>query len=166
MTTLLVAAVLTIAIGAFGLRLARGTSWMNSLMVGRAGDAVQFASRDYGVVLDYSVPSLETLDSEVLEKLHQKHRSVPFGDRELRNEGALWGAYIGAVIKRSVGRGHWQTDSRHLGRSAMPFILSDQHEVYPCSWVMKRIENGSEDSIPEKAKRFVEGLEPTSEHVV
>jgi hypothetical protein len=57
------------------------------------------------------------------------------------------GAYVGEVIRRSVG-GEWQTDDADpRGEINVALKLPDGSVIWPVQRVMKRLKNGPEDAI-------------------
>jgi hypothetical protein len=78
----------------------------------------------------------------------------PLSDRELGVEARLWGAYIGAVVKR-LRPCTWKKDSAVAGESALPLVFPDGSETYPCSWASKRISNGESDNVALKFKFLI-----------
>jgi hypothetical protein len=110
-----------------------------------AAGAVEAARDAYEVVLDYGVPSVESVEG-ILGRLHEEHRAHPFFPERIAAEANRWGAYVGEVARRVRG-GEWWRDSAHVGANTFPLVFGEQNEVYPCAWCYRRITNGPEDNV-------------------
>ncbi len=115
------------------------------LMAQLAAEAVDAAKEGYGVGLDYTGGSVESVES-ILAALHEEHRGRPFTRERLVAAANRWGAYVGEAARRSKG-GEWQRDSAHAGHNTYPLVLASHHEIYPCAWCFRRITNGPEDNV-------------------
>jgi hypothetical protein len=121
---------------------------LDALLVAHAEDAVQRARTEFGVGLDYSAESVQLVET-CLAQLHARHQRQAFDERALGRESRLWGAYLGAVIKR-LRPCTWQRDSQAAGEGALPLVFGQGNETFPCTWVYKRIKNGEEDNVAVK----------------
>jgi hypothetical protein len=126
---------------------------LDALMTAHAGDAVDRAAKDFGTRLDYTPESVQQVEA-ILAQLHERHVRQPLSDRERGREARLWGAYIGAVIKR-LRPCTWKRDSTVAGEAALPLVFPDGSETYPCSWTSKRISNGESDNVALKFKFLI-----------
>jgi hypothetical protein len=126
---------------------------LDALLVAHAEDAVQRARAEFGLGLDYSPDSVQHVET-LLAQLHAQHRRQPLDERALGRESRLWGAYLGAVIKR-LRPCTWQRDSQAAGEGALPLVFGHGDETFPCTWVYKRIENGEEDNVAVKFRFLI-----------
>jgi len=110
-----------------------------------AAQAVHAAHDAYEVTLDYTVASVEHVES-ILAMLHEEHNARPFFPERMVAEANRWGAYVGEVARRVRG-GEWQRDSAHVGANTFPLVFGEQNEIYPCAWCYRRITNGAEDNV-------------------
>lgn len=126
-----------------------------ALMQQRAQEAVERASSEYLILLDFSPASVERVD-EILGRLHERHAASEFSNEELTHESMTWGAYVGEVIKK-VRPGEWAQDSAVAGPFSLPIVYSDAEnsQSFPVGWCRKRIVNGDEDNIWIKFNFFV-----------
>ncbi len=118
-----------------------------------------FASDNYK--LDYSVTSLITLDL-FIKKETRNRKPIP-GGKLAQNPGSIIfaiGAYIGETIIKNVPQSEWITDdSDPKGEVNISVKLSESLIIWPVHRVVKRIQNGPEDSI------YVYGYQLTKEHI-
>ena len=110
-----------------------------------AEDAVIEAQEKYTVVLDYSPASVEKVDA-ILAGLHAEYVKHPVDEKTVGRQSRLWGAYLGAVIKK-VRPAKWEIDSDVAGKGALPLVFGPKSQTFPCAWTYKRIVNGDEDNI-------------------
>jgi hypothetical protein len=115
-----------------------------------AQTCVQSAKRAYSVELDFSLASLDTLDS-VLQQMHEENLATPISAEGLGARCFALGAYIGEVLRREAGQGRWEKDSS-FGSNTFPLTFGNDQSVFPMSWAEKRIVNGPEDNVVFKAK--------------
>lgn len=112
-------------------------------MAQHAGDMVESVRRVDGVLLDYSVASLELVD-RLLGRFYEA------GDDPGRMSETIFvfGSYIGEVIVRQAD-GSWVTVAEdHPMGGGWPLVELGQGElVNPIGKAFKRVRNGSEDSI-------------------
>jgi hypothetical protein len=78
---------------------------LDKLMQQCAADAVQFASEEYQINLDFSLESLELVDN-ILTRLHEINRLQRFSDEHLFTLCNIYGAYLGQIFISVVG-GEW-----------------------------------------------------------
>jgi uncharacterized RDD family membrane protein YckC len=111
-----------------------------------AAEAVQSSREELGIELDYSIESLETLD-RILNDVHVSGRK----SREMGGAVIIFGCYLGEVIIRKLG-GKWlrAADAGFTAATGFPIVLwlSENFSCNPLGKVAKRIDNGSEDSLP------------------
>lgn len=83
------------------------TLWLHTIvtpadvMIHYAQDAVEYARKHHRIELDFSEPSVETLDF-LLATIRQQN--LPEEQREIHTK--MWGGYFGEVIRRQHG-GVW-----------------------------------------------------------
>jgi hypothetical protein len=106
-----------------------------------------FAGDD--VTLDYSIESLKEIDR--FFDLHSKDGEVIPGGRLSENLGAIFfalGSYIGQTIAKNAPGSTWRTDDNDPeGELNAQFILPNGTIMYPMQKVVKRFQNGAQDSI-------------------
>jgi hypothetical protein len=119
-------------------------------MVKMAATCIGSAIKAYGVSLDYSVASLDGLES-VLDEMHREHLDRPISVEGMYARCIGLGAYVGEVLRKAVGGGTWQRNSEY-GENTFPLILPITGSIFPTSWCRKRIENGEGDNVAFKAK--------------
>lgn len=78
---------------------------LDKLMHQCAADAVQFASEEYQINLDFSLESLSLVDT-ILTRLHEVNRLQRFSDEHMFTLCNIYGAYLGQVFISIVG-GEW-----------------------------------------------------------
>ena len=122
---------------------------INDTMSALAHDAVDFANRNFGVVLDFSDASIERVES-LAEELYQ---SIPQGmlsrlfhlspsEGEIQSICNMLGAYIGEVFRRSKG-GEWAKNKEY---SAIG-IQYGAAWLFPPAKVHDRLTNGEKDNL-------------------
>lgn len=130
------------------------------LMRKYAAEAVSAARDECNVELDFSIESVEQVES-ILGGIYdyftaQRHH------RGLRGYAFAYGAYIGEVLKKHLGEGHWERDHPVAGELSWPFIWNDgRSTIFPLVWCGKRLTNGSEDNIWFKFKSVLDSRTPT-----
>ena len=105
-----------------------------------------------GLCLDFSIGSLDTLDSriEVFRQEGESSASVPA-------VMTAFGFYVGEVIRRTLGRGQWSEKAEGY-RLEIGDIVAN-----PIGKCMKRLDNGACDSVRVFAEASIM-LANTSEH--
>ena len=78
---------------------------LDNLMQQCAADAVQFASEEYQINLDFSLESLLLVDS-LLSRLHEVNRQQRFSDEHMFTICNIFAAYVGQIFISVVG-GEW-----------------------------------------------------------
>jgi hypothetical protein len=126
---------------------------LDALMIAHADDAVRRAEDEFAIRLDFSADSVRQVEA-ILGRLHERHRQEPLGEVGLGREARLWGAYLGAVIKR-LRHGTWRKDSAAGGEGSLPLVFGKQDETFPCAWAYKRIANGDEDNVAVKFQLLI-----------
>lgn len=111
----------------------------------RVSQAVDSAASEFGIKLDYSPNSVESVEL-ILAKLHNQHNHTPIADAELTTEALKWGGYVGEVIKTQL-RCDWALDSAISGVGSLPIVYEDKSESFPVRWCYKQIVNGDEDNV-------------------
>ncbi|PQO33258.1 hypothetical protein C5Y96_10415 [Blastopirellula marina] len=114
-------------------------------MQSRAQRAVADAKSEYGVDLDFSPDSIQSLES-ILEQVHQSHAANSISETELTRHALKWGGYLGEVIKQ-VQTAEWKLNSQINGEGSLPIVYEDESESFPVAWCHKRIVNGDEDNV-------------------
>ena len=114
----------------------------------QAGWAVKAFGAD-GYKLDYSFTSLMEVDRFMLA--NSKNGSPIKGGRLTKNLGPVVfsiGAYIGETLIKLVPGAKWQVDDDDpQGEITAAAIFPDGSQVWPMMKMMKRYQNGPEDSI-------------------
>ncbi|HEV7424427.1 MAG TPA: hypothetical protein VGO21_04530 [Candidatus Paceibacterota bacterium] len=110
--------------------------------------------------LDYTVHSFIEIDKFI--SLHVKNgRPVP-GGRLSNNFGPILfsiGSYVGETFIRTVPGSVWVTnDDDPLGEINAELKIADGMTVWPIQRIMKRAENGAEDSVYVYGHRLTEKL--------
>jgi hypothetical protein len=109
-----------------------------------ADRAVQMAKADHGITLDYTVESVERVES-ILASLHERHAQQPLLQEQLSQLSVRYGAYVGEVIRREWG-GRWEQGHPVAGPGSFP-LVSQGRRSFPINWCFKRITNGAEDNV-------------------
>ena len=113
------------------------------------------ARKEYKLELTHDRASIRDLENRILEDLHHNQLITAYPEEELMEISQLWGAYVGEVLRR-IRPGRWQPKSRHEGRRPMPFVLNRNTEVFPCSWVYRRIKHGADHCVHYRACEFAD----------
>ncbi|MBX9623922.1 MAG: hypothetical protein K2X82_08905 [Gemmataceae bacterium] len=127
---------------------------VNEGMAQLADKAVRRAADEYAADLDYSPESVERVEA-VLGRLHARHAAGDLPAEQAGREAAVWGAYVGEVIRRLKG-GHWEADHAAAGPGSVA-ICYDGGQSFPVGWCYKRIVNGDEDNVWHKFRYFALG---------
>ena len=122
---------------------------INDMMSAYAKDAVDFASNNFGVALDYSQESIKEVEL-VAERLYQSRPKGFVGklfkrgpsDEEVQTVCKMLGGYIGEVLRKSK-QGEWEINQEF---SAIGIQRGDSWIFLPAK-VHKRLTNGSEDNL-------------------
>jgi hypothetical protein len=116
-----------------------------------ADQAVQVAQAEHQTRLDYSMKSIESIDT-ILDEIHRRHSNQAISERELSRIVLTWGGYVGTVLQRRNG-GHWQADSLTAGNNTYPLNCKNQ-EAIPVIWCLQRIRRGPQESVLSKCQAF------------
>jgi len=127
---------------------------MDGIMKVNAQKARNRAREEYRIELTYDRSSISDME-RILDDLRHNHRIESYSEEDLAEESRIWGAYVGEVLRR-IRSGKWNKRSRHAGKRPMPFVLNRCSEVFPCSWIYRRIKHGPEYSVEEKVREFTE----------
>lgn len=122
---------------------------INDMMTAYAEDAVDFASRNFGVSLDYTPESIQQVEAMAerlrnawpkgfIEKIFSKGPT----DDDVQVVCKMLGGYIGEVYRRSKG-GEWAINEEYR---AIGVILGKTW-MFPPAKVHKRLTNGAEDNL-------------------
>lgn len=124
---------------------------ISDMMKQYAADAVHLAP-EFGVTLDYSESSLETLE-RILEQLADKFpssetdpRSENSMQKELDSISRIWGGYLGETIRRLWG-GEWGVET-YPGTIA-PVISIDLGgaKLFPVMKIYRRLTKGQDENV-------------------
>jgi len=102
---------------------------------------VETVSKLDGITLDFSVESLEALDSRILAFRNQGATSAQMPETLF-----MFGCYFGEVLNRHLG-GKWFAPAQHVaGFAVLAIELDFGLHANPIGKVFKLLENGEEDS--------------------
>jgi len=111
--------------------------------------------------LDHTIRSFIEIDK--FFNKHSKDGKAIKGGRLSQNLGAIifsLGAYVGQTIIENVPGAVWQTDDDdHQGEMTASVQLPDGTIIFPMQRIMKRFQNGSEDSV------YVYGHQVTKDYI-
>lgn len=116
-----------------------------------AGYAEQIAS-EFGIKLDYSVKSVKKVE-KILSTLHKEYRRTN-DDKGLNGVALEFAAYIIKVIEKNFEPGEWNRNHPTFGPDTFPYKWYDV-ELFPYSWGLKRIFDGSGDDVWVKFKALI-----------
>src|SRR5262245_41243232 len=100
---------------------------------------------------DYSPGSLQKVD-EMLERLPQMV-STNNAAEEVAYGCLAWGAYVGEVIRHNHKPTAWSEGIDATGHGIYPLQVGQQ-TVYPCQWVIDRVEKGPTASVWQRYQAF------------
>jgi len=123
----------------------------NEIMAAYAANAVNFAHSNFGISLDFSVESIEQVESMANRLFHTRpkgfiaklFRKQP-SDNDVQNVCKMLGAYIGEVYRQNKG-GEWEINH---DQQAIGLLVGDTW-IFPLAKVLKRITNGKKDNLSE-----------------
>jgi hypothetical protein len=118
-----------------------------------AETTVKSGAKAYGIMLDYSVESLEKLES-ILQQMHDENQATPISEQGLYARSLALGCYIGEVMRKAAGSGTWVRNSQ-FGENTFLLTLPGQHRTFPVSWARGRITAGPDETIPFKVKAIL-----------
>ncbi len=116
--------------------------------IGTASEWISQALNSSGYKADFSVESLKEID-RFFDENSKNGKATPDGllSKNLGQRMFALGCYVGEVIKRNYG-GEWITnDNEPNGEIDIQVKLEDSSIILPVHKVMKRFQNGEEDSI-------------------
>lgn len=125
---------------------------MDGMMKSKALEARNRAKSEYRIDLIHDRSSIKDLE-RILDDLRNNHLIETYSEQALADECQVWGAYVGEVLRR-IRRGKWRKRSKHAGHRPMPFVLNRRCEIFPCSWIYRRIKHGPEYSVQDKVREF------------
>ncbi|MGA2584166.1 MAG: hypothetical protein ABSG31_12880 [Tepidisphaeraceae bacterium] len=128
----------------------------NAVCLGLADQCVKSAKKAYDETLDYSVTSLQRVE-HILDQMHQEHKATPITPAGMNARCLTLGGYVGEVLRRAHPVGTWKRDSV-IGKDTFPLVFPQEQEMFPMSWVHKRILNGEGDNIVFKAQVLLSTL--------
>jgi hypothetical protein len=115
-----------------------------------AATTVSSSAKGYGVILDYSVESLEKLES-VLQQMYEENQAIPISEQGLQVRSLALGAYIGEVMRKSASCGNWVRNSQ-FGENTFLLSFGGLQQTFPVRWAYTRIVTGPSESVVFKAK--------------
>jgi hypothetical protein len=119
-----------------------GPTQFDRLMSNEAEKAVKEAQEKFGIKLDYSLESVENVET-ILGKYHDD----PTLKEAVTNRTPLqYGAYVGEVIRRHKN-GKWLAPKGKIEGPMDVQIKYGSGTSFPVNWCGKRVINGEEDNI-------------------
>ncbi|HEX3436949.1 MAG TPA: hypothetical protein VHT24_09285 [Pseudacidobacterium sp.] len=112
---------------------------LDAMMQAYAEEAVRDASREYDVKLDYSIASIEQLESIL-------NRIAPVPEADSDYAAKLWGSYLGEVFRRQYGS-EWTMSEYPGEKFAVPTIEIGGSRIYPLMKVHRRLTLGVSESL-------------------
>jgi hypothetical protein len=109
---------------------------LGSMMEGYAHAAVELGRSQFGLKLDYSSESVESLD-EILVMVGESP------ELDLEFEVRLWGSYLGEILRRRYA-GSWEMAPYPGGPNAVPAVEVRGSRLFPLMKVFRRLTEGSE----------------------
>jgi hypothetical protein len=107
-------------------------------------DAVDFASTNFGVTLDWSDGSVRQVE-EMLGRLHDDMERAQPAEDAVWTFAKAFGSYVGEVLRQRHG-GQW--GMVHMGEQSFPGLERPGGRLcWPWGRAHKRIVNGPEDNI-------------------
>ncbi|MBD9357480.1 hypothetical protein [Methylomonas albis] len=121
----------------------------DEIMAAYAANAVTFALSNFGISLDFTVESIEHIESLANRLFHTRpkgfiarlFRKQP-SDNDVQNVCKMLGSYIGEVYRQNKG-GEWQINPDHQAIG----LLDGETWIFPLAKVLKRITNGKKDDL-------------------
>jgi hypothetical protein len=114
-------------------------------MEASALEAVNLAQATTGRKLDFTLDSIKSVEA-ILANYHAEKQKANPPAETVDQVCNTFGAYVGEVIRRSVG-GEWVWDDKISPREKIPALRIGNIETSPSVKVFKRIMNGSEDDL-------------------
>jgi hypothetical protein len=128
---------------------------LDAMMQAYAAEAVRVAATEYNRKLDYSVDSIEPLET-ILDTLPP----VPEGDLEWLTK--LWGSYLGEVFRRRYSA-EWTMSVYPGEQFAVPTLEISGSRIYPLLKVQRRLTLGAAEGLvtfTEMARKRLDALHP------
>ncbi len=116
--------------------------------------AEQIARDNFGIGLDYSIASIQQVES-ILAAVHNEYVRTQSEDG-LQGIALEFAAYIVTVIEKHFGVGDWHRDHATIGPDSFPFQWRGA-TIFPYGWCFNRIIDGPEDDIWVKFNALVVG---------
>ena len=110
-----------------------------SMMEGYAQASASLAMSQFGMKLDFSAESVDSLD-EILVLVGESP------ELDLEFEVRLWGSYLGEVLRRRYA-GTWEMSSYPGGPNAVPAVEVRGSRLFPLMKVYRRLTEGSEGDL-------------------
>ncbi len=126
----------------------------DEMMAYLAGEATKWVKKDRGIDLDYSLESVRVVE----EELGRISKGVDKASPQQGTFGTAmgYGAYIGEVFRRRDG-GSWAVDHPTGGPRSYPLTTKSNAVIFPVDWCWRRLTNGEEDNVYQKAMVFAGG---------
>lgn len=130
------------------------TPTVTDMMVAYAEDAVAMAKVNFGMTLDYSEASIETVEA-CLAKLYDTRpkgllrklfRRGPTAD-EIRTVAMMFGGYIGEVFRRHHGGAWLLGPAPGAAEPVVTLQSASGSQLWPTAKVYKRLLHGAEDDV-------------------
>jgi hypothetical protein len=126
---------------------------VNDMMLAYALDAVDHAKQVMGVDLDFTLESIEKVESildamfrakpkSLLAKLVKRAPSL----KDIDLFAKAYGGYIGEVLRRQGG-GEWYLDEDIVPGQTVIGLRKGSVRIWPAAKVGKRLTNGPEDNV-------------------
>ncbi len=115
------------------------------------GLALQIATSQ-NIKLDFSVDSVKEVE-KVLSIIHNDYKKTK-NEEGVRGIALEFAAYIISVIEKNLGVGYWERDS-DMGKDTFPYTLENGKIIFPFSWCLKRIVDGSSDDVWAKFQTII-----------
>ncbi|MDB5264655.1 MAG: hypothetical protein JWN64_226 [Parcubacteria group bacterium] len=106
--------------------------------------AIQIAAGS-NIKLDFSIESVKQIEV-ILGVIHKDYKKDK-QEEGVRGIALEFAAYVISVIERNLEKGYWQRDSEESGKDSFPYFLSDDSVIFPYSWCLKRIIDGSSEDV-------------------
>lgn len=118
------------------------------------GLALQIA-KSQNITLDFSPDSVKDVE-KVLSIIHDDYKKTK-NEEGVRGIALEFAAYIISVIEKNLSVGYWERDSSDMGKDTFPYHLEDEKIIFPFSWCLKRIVDGSGDDVWAKFQTILLG---------
>jgi hypothetical protein len=110
-----------------------------TMMEGYAHAAVEMARSQFGLKLDYTSESVDSLDEILVLVCESPELDMEF-------EVRLWGSYLGEVLRRRYS-GSWEMAPYPGGPNAAPSVEVRGTRMFPLMKVFRRLNEGSESDL-------------------